>query len=487
MADDFANQWGALYVILEQTRRPPKRKAIDICCTTSDRTAETELRSIIQQMTRSYFSLEKLTPNGSDANLFAITSLSKGDTTGVLIGCGSYVSGDLGPLQSWSTSDFQINEGPSFIRTPDNDEVSIAAKYRTIALPYHIPGTLKTHQLQSYEDICLRLLHQRCVYQRSIDKPVTVLFLELLLASNGCLLSDHFLEKVALLSRHHEFGIIVDEILTGGRTPSMLLTMEKPKNFLERVAYVTLGKWCKCGIVLSGLHHDRELERSKQLLDARGVTTAIMCREPLPYFRMLQSLIHKIPERRAKSVSKIASISSEDTWGVGLIIFIPRRCVGTRMGTHNRLLPLLNETPAASIPTVSESRWTKATVSRNTIKCVMRWTQSPFFIQSTYDFETKLHCLYAMIEHLVIHHFTDNWVTTSHIHNTVTKSVLTEEVGTQRVSTNLLRTLERAGYLKKQQKTTHRLQGWTIIDSRLYCPWIQSAIGVNHNTHLNLE
>ena len=486
MADDFANQWGALYVLLEQTRRQTKRKAIDICCT-SDRTAEIELRSIIQQMTRAYFSLEKLTPNGSDANLFAITSLSEGDTTGVLIGCGSYVSGDLGPLQSWSTSDFQIDEGPSFIRTPDDDDVSIAAKYRTIALPYHIPGTLKTHQLQSYEDICLRLLHQRCVYQRSVDKPVTVLFLELLLASNGCILSNQYLEKVAQLSRHHGFGIIVDEILTGARTSSMLLTMETPKSFLERVAYVTLGKWCKCGIVLTGLRHDLDLQKSKQLLDARGVTTAIMCKEPLQYFRMVQSLLHTIPQRRENSISKIASVLPEDTWGLGLIIFIPRRCVGTRMGTKNRLLPLLNETPPTSIPTVSESRWTKTAVSRNTIKCVMRWTQGPFFIQSTYDFETKLHCLYAMIEHLVLHHFTDNWVTTSNIHNAVTRSMLTEEVGTQRVSTNLLRTLERAGYLKKQQKTTHRLQGWTIVDSRLYCPWVRSAIGVAHNTALILE
>ena len=46
----------------------------------------------------------KLMTNGSDANLYAVSSLMQGNTFGYLVACGSYVLGDSGPLQSWSAS-----------------------------------------------------------------------------------------------------------------------------------------------------------------------------------------------------------------------------------------------------------------------------------------------------------------------------------------------------------------------------------------------
>ena len=294
MGDDFANEWGASYILIDCNHQATKRRAIDYSCS-SDRVAETELRSIIHQCTRGFFSLEKLTPNGSDANLFAITSLSNGDTNGVLVGCGSYISGDLGPLQCWSTANFRIEEGPTYIYSPQSQDVSTSGRNRTTPLPYHLPGIMKERRLESYEDLCLRILHKRCVYQKTIDQPITVLFLELLLASNGSVLSDRFLEKLGNLSIHHGFGIIVDEILTGARTEEVLLTMEKPRRFLDQVTYITVGKWCKCGMILTGNKRDIYLERKNKSLDARGVTTTIKCSVPLPYFRVLQELKHNSP------------------------------------------------------------------------------------------------------------------------------------------------------------------------------------------------
>ena len=77
------------------------------------------------------------------------------------------------------------------------------------------------------------------------------ILLELSLASNGATLSDRALSILAELAGIHGFDIVVDEIMTGGRTKRMLSTMDKPKNFQKSVDFITMGKWLKCGMVLS--------------------------------------------------------------------------------------------------------------------------------------------------------------------------------------------------------------------------------------------
>ena len=52
---------------------------------------------LIEKSTNKLFWLMKLTTNGSDANLYAVTSLTQGNTSGCLVACGSYVLGDSGP------------------------------------------------------------------------------------------------------------------------------------------------------------------------------------------------------------------------------------------------------------------------------------------------------------------------------------------------------------------------------------------------------
>ena len=105
--------------------------------------------------------------------------------------------------------------------------------------------------LRLYEDDCMKHLHMLCNYNKVMKKPVTCILLELSLASNGATLSDRALSILAELAGIHGFGIVVDEIMTGGRTKRMLSTMDKPKNFQKSVDFITMGKWLKCGMVLS--------------------------------------------------------------------------------------------------------------------------------------------------------------------------------------------------------------------------------------------
>ena len=74
--------------------------------------------------------------------------------------------------------------------------------------------------------------------------------MEITLASNGSTVSDRALTILGELAHLHEFGFVVDEIMTGGCTKTMLSTMEKPKIFQKSVEFITMGKWLKCGMVL---------------------------------------------------------------------------------------------------------------------------------------------------------------------------------------------------------------------------------------------
>ena len=97
---------------------------------------------------------------------YAVTSLMQGTTSGCLIACGSYVSGDSGPLQSWSTSAFKIGSLPAGIISPEDPKLSSFTLQHTIALPYSIEGAMSHDDLHLYEDKCLEHLHILCLYNK---------------------------------------------------------------------------------------------------------------------------------------------------------------------------------------------------------------------------------------------------------------------------------------------------------------------------------
>ena len=121
---------------------------------------------LLRKKTNNLFGLMKLTTNGSDANLYAVTSLTQGNTSGCLVACGSYVSGDSGYLQSWSTSAFEIGSGPSGIICPEDQRITPFTLEHTIALPYFIEGTMSNDDLRKYENECLEHLHILCLYNK---------------------------------------------------------------------------------------------------------------------------------------------------------------------------------------------------------------------------------------------------------------------------------------------------------------------------------
>ena len=207
--------------------------------------------NLIDQMTGGLFGLMKLTTNSSDANLYAVTSLMKGNTSGCLIACSSYVSGDSGPLQSSSTSKFEIVRGPSTIIGLDDPKVSSFTLEHTVALPYSIEGTMSDDDLLEYENECFMHLHIHCLYCKIMKNKITAILMEITLASNGATLSDRALTILGELASLYDFGIVVDEIMTGGQTRKMLLTLEMPEIFQRAVEFITMGKWLKWGMVLA--------------------------------------------------------------------------------------------------------------------------------------------------------------------------------------------------------------------------------------------
>ena len=107
MSNDLANAWGRDLVCMGCLSGRKRKVGVMITILANDRRQCTS-HHLIEKSTNQLFGLMKLMTNGSDANLYAVTSLTQGNTSGCLVACGSYVSGDSGPLQSWSTSAFEI-------------------------------------------------------------------------------------------------------------------------------------------------------------------------------------------------------------------------------------------------------------------------------------------------------------------------------------------------------------------------------------------
>ena len=124
----------------------------------------------------------KLTTNSSDANIYAVTSLMQGKTSGCLLACGSYVSGDSGPLQSWSTSAFEIESEPASIIGLEDPKITSFTLQHTITLPYTIEGAMPYDDLRKYEDECLEHLHILCLYNKVVKNKVTCILMETSLA-----------------------------------------------------------------------------------------------------------------------------------------------------------------------------------------------------------------------------------------------------------------------------------------------------------------
>ena len=168
--------------------------------------------------------------------------------------------------------------------------------------------------------------------------------MEITLASNGSTISDRALTILGHLAHVHDFGIVVDEIMTGGRTKTMLSTMEKPKIFQKSVQFITMGKWLKCGMVLGSKR--QQTIRNKLLSEQlpRGASTGINGNEAYTIYSEVVNNLENVDAHRRTVLAK-CRVSDNEAWGKGLHIFIPGKREGILAGTKNRLLPLITNTP----------------------------------------------------------------------------------------------------------------------------------------------
>ena len=173
MSDDLANDWRCDLICMGHSSGRKRNVGAMIAILADDR-RQRNFHSLIERTTNNLFRSMKLTTKGSDANLYAVMSLTQGNTSGCFVACGSYVSGDSGPLQSWSTSTFEIGGGPSGIICPEDQRITAFTLEHTIALPYFIEGTMSDDDLRKYENKCLEHLHILCLYNKVMKNKLHV-------------------------------------------------------------------------------------------------------------------------------------------------------------------------------------------------------------------------------------------------------------------------------------------------------------------------
>ena len=267
------------------------------------------------------FSLEKIFLCGSDANAWAIVDACNGSTNRCLFACGTYVSGDSGPFQNWSTSHFYLSGKIAGIALSG---FSKEAEMQTVPFPYYIPcdNCTESEELTDIEKKCLKEINIRCLLARMEGIPYRALFLELLLAGNGAKLSKCFLIELGKLACHHEINLVVDEIMTGGRTGQMLLVKEQPDEFLHSVSHVTLGKWVGAGLVL--LNKKYRVGRYADAIPRvrRGISTTLDVKAPLFAWKKDVEILDNA-EFWWKQVLKALKCDEDQCWGAEALIFAP--------------------------------------------------------------------------------------------------------------------------------------------------------------------
>ena len=205
---------------------------------------------------------------------------------------------------------------------------------------------------------------------------VTCILMEISLASNGSTVSDHALTILRELAHLHDFGIVVDEIMTGGRTKTMLSTMETPKFFQTAVEFITMGKWLKCGMVLGS---QRQQTIGCNLLSKhlpRGASTGNNGNEAYTIFVVVVNHLENVDARRQTVLSKCRGIEN-DAWGKGLHMYIPGKREGILAGTRNHLLPLITNTPIKVHSPRQCAEWNKVCVNGKTVEGCRNWIISP--------------------------------------------------------------------------------------------------------------
>ena len=267
--------------------------------------------------------------NGTTANIMAMTMATDSQMNRCLIASGSYVGGDQTCAQPLSTS--YLQPGAYFCDIiVDGDHISNAARSQTIPLPYHVPSDdLDNNALQEMEDECIHHLHVRYFASKIDGKAFKAIFLELILAGNGGSLSDCFLEKLGNFCLEYGISIVVDEIMTSVRCGPTLLSLEAPSTFQQAIAFITVGKWAKIGIVLMNPGHETIInlleERNSVKSQNRGFSVDPKMYETFQMITQVKSYLGVARERGEMVTNWLRNADKNvEYWGKGCLIFSNR-------------------------------------------------------------------------------------------------------------------------------------------------------------------
>jgi hypothetical protein len=179
------------------------------------------------------------------------------------------------------------------------------------------------------------------------------------------------------LAKQHKLSLIVDEILTGGRTSvnHMLLTQEKPKTFRNQVLHITLGKWLGMGLVLTNsqaLTCQDNPNLISPIFAARGLSSQPGCSNAIRLWTAVFDKRHLIHSRRAK-VLLDRRLNEQQCWGIGLMIYHPHKRVSVSRGLKNRLLPLLDNVKVDTVRLTRDNKWEKSILCKMIMAGVISW------------------------------------------------------------------------------------------------------------------
>ena len=448
MSDDLSNIWGTNLVNLTKSDERiyggySKELELD------------EFKRIISFHFATEFILYNVCQDGSTANLHAIVDATFGNTSCCYIAAGSYVSAQDAVLQNLSTSEFALNSSFSLIRVPDLLDSPFTLQ-QIVALPYYIMGTMVDNDIEKYEDACIRVLHEKCMIMRIKGTPMKCIMLELMLAGNGAQLSDRALLQLAALSIKHDFRFIIDEIMTGGRTGSMLYLHKKPALFIERVSHVTLGKWIHVGIVLvSKLQHQQNELRKRPTSTPRSSSTSIDLGTIIPIWNKVVEQQFLTESRRKETIKKL-KCKKEEVWGDGCLIFAP--CKNTTAWNINcRYLPRLEkQTISAKIKTNIDNTTTKTIINELVVKAVNAWKDLQYYTEDDKEY-------LPLIRYLSKCRMTDD----SFVIQTDVVSKTVINLSNCKVG-EMMRNLEKMGLVTYKVTGKGRLRSWIVLEDCSY-------------------
>eukprot|EP00957_Ditylum_brightwellii_P209771 15363185-Ditylum_brightwellii.AAC.1 len=112
----------------------------------------------------------------------------------------------------------------------------------------------------------------------------------------------------------HNFYFIIDEIITTGRTGTILYTIQMTNAFIDRMMHIALGKWLGMGAVLCFMEHVENVHFG------RGETTKTNYNKASAALNIYSKHSDKALSQ-CTEVLKELDVDEEDVWGKGILLY----------------------------------------------------------------------------------------------------------------------------------------------------------------------